>query len=225
VGRRADDHGSGPRRHVRLPDGARCYSAGSRSPGAKSYTLEIDDAPDFVGASSFTTNNTNFTLTEPPTINQTFFWRLRATSSTGGVVTDWSETRQYDYTWTTVPTLLTPADAVGTPLRDITFSWSPVVGAKTYEIQISPNGDWDNNVIHDATVESTKYTLSTNLDNGSYYWRVRAKDAKGTPNNGGWSIERQFTRNWPQHPDEVAPVYDGITDAHRRRADARVDAR
>src|SRR6185436_160643 len=179
--------------------------------GAKSYTLEIDDAPDFVGASSCTTNNTNFTLTEPPTINQTFFWRLRATSSTGGVVTDWSETRQYDYTWTTVPTLLTPADAVGTPLRDITFSWSPVVGAKTYEIQISPNGDWDNNVIHDATIKSTKYTLSTNLDNGSYYWRVRAKDAKSTPNNGGWSNERQFTRDWPNHPDEVAPVYDGIT--------------
>jgi len=179
--------------------------------GAKSYTLEIDDAPDFLGASSFTTNNTTFTLTEPPTINQTFFWRLRATSSTGGVVTDWSETRQYMYTWSTVPTLLTPADAVGTPLRDITFSWSPVVGAKTYEIQISPNGDWDNNVIHDATIKSTKYTLSTNLDNGSYYWRVRAKDAKGTPNNGGWSIERQFTRDWPQHPDEVAPFYNGVT--------------
>ena len=71
--------------------------------GAKSYTLEIDDATDFIGASSFTTNNTNFTLTEPPTINQTFFWRLRATSSTGGVVTDWSETRQYTYTWSTVP--------------------------------------------------------------------------------------------------------------------------
>src|SRR5690349_5364819 len=134
--------------------------------GAKSYTLEIDDDDQFSApTTTFTTSNTNFTLTEPPTINQTFFWRLRATSSTGGVVTDWSETRQYDYTWQTVPTLLTPADAVGTPLRDITFSWSPVVGAKTYEIQISPNGDWDNNVIHDANVKSTKYTLSTNLDN------------------------------------------------------------
>src|SRR6185369_13169252 len=180
--------------------------------GAKSYTLEIDDADDFTTPlQSITTSNTNYTLTEPPTINQTFWWRLRATSSTGGVVTDWSETRQFDYTWSTVPTLLTPADAVGSPVRDITFSWSPVVGAKTYEIQISPNGDWDNNVIHDATIKSTKYTLSTNLDNGSYYWRVRAKDAKSTPNNGGWSNERQFTRNWPQHPDEVAPFYDGVT--------------
>ena len=110
-----------------------------------------------------------------------------------------------------MPSLLTPADNVGSPLRDITFSWSPVVGAKTYEIQISPNGDWDNNVIHDATIKSTKYTLSTNLNNGSYYWRVRALDAKSPANNGGWSLERQFTRNWPQHPDEVAPFYDGVT--------------
>jgi hypothetical protein len=179
--------------------------------GAKSYTLEIDDADDFIGAASFTTNNTSLTLTEPPTINQTFFWRLRATSSTGGVVSDWTGTREYTYTWSTVPTLLTPPDDVGTPIRDITFSWSPVVGAKTYQLQISPNGDWDNNVIHDASIKSTKYNLTTNLDNGSYFWRVRAKDAKGSANNGGWSIERQFTRNWPQHPDEVAPEFDGVT--------------
>src|SRR4029453_14616468 len=42
--------------------------------GAKTYTLEIDDAPDFIGAASYTTNNTSFTLIEPPTIDQTFFW-------------------------------------------------------------------------------------------------------------------------------------------------------
>ena len=51
--------------------------------GAKSYTLEIDDDDQFILPSTFTTNNTNFTLTEPPTIDQIFCWRLRATSSTG----------------------------------------------------------------------------------------------------------------------------------------------
>ena len=179
---------------------------------AKNYTLEIDDADDFISPLvQATTNNTNFTLTEPLTINQTFYWRLRATSSAAGVVSDWTGTRTFDYLWPTVPTLLTPPDAVGTPLRDITFSWSPVVGAKTYQLQISPNGDWDNNVIEDVTIKSTKYNLPENLDNGSYFWRVRAKDAKGTPNNGGWSTEWQFTRNWPQHPDEIAPFYDGVT--------------
>ncbi len=179
--------------------------------GAKNYTIEIDDASDFVGASSSTTNNTSFTLTEPPTIGQTFFWRLRATSSTGGVVTDWTETRSYAYTWTDKPTLLTPADNVGSPIRDITFSWSVVVGAKLYQLQISPNGDFTNNKILDIDIKSTTYNAPVNLNNGSYYWRVRAKDARSTPNNGAWSTEFQFTRNWPQHPDEIAPAYDGVT--------------
>jgi hypothetical protein len=179
--------------------------------GAKSYTLEIDDDDQFILPTTFTTNNTNFTLTEPPTINQTFWWRLRATSSTGGVVSDWTIPRQYTYAWPTVPTLLTPPDAVGTPIRDITFSWSPVVGAKTYQIQVSPNGDWDNNVVVNQDVKSTKFNTLVNLDNGSYFWRVRAKDAKSPANNGGWSTEWQFTRNWPQHPNELAPFYDGVT--------------
>ncbi|MEO5885043.1 MAG: hypothetical protein ABIQ58_05960, partial [Candidatus Limnocylindrales bacterium] len=175
---------------------------------AKSYTLEIDDADDFIGAASYTTNNTNFTLTEPQTVGQLFFWRLRATSSTGGVVSDWTATREYVYEWPTVPTQIAPLDAVGTPLRDITFSWQPVVGAKTYDLQVSPNGDWENNLTFGVNVKGTKYTPPTNLDNGSYYWRVRAKDAKGTPNNGGWSTEWQFTRNWPQIPTELAPAWD-----------------
>jgi hypothetical protein len=179
--------------------------------GAKSYTLEIDDDDQFILPTTYTTNNTNFTLTEPPTVGQSFWWRLRATSSTGGVVSEWTITRKYTYAWPTVPTLLTPPDAVGTPIRDITFSWSPVVGAKTYQIQVSSNGQWDNNLVVDTDVKSTKYTELVNLDNGSYYWRVRAKDAKSPANNGGWSTAWQFTRNWPQHPDEIAPFYDGVT--------------
>jgi hypothetical protein len=177
--------------------------------GAKSYTLEIDDDDQFILPTTFTTNNTNFTLTEPPTINQSFWWRLRATSTTGGVVSEWTNPRQYTYAWPSVPTLLTPADDVSTPIRDITFTWSPVVGAKTYQIQVSPNGDWDNNVVVDLDVKGTKFNKPINLDNGAYYWRVRALDAKSPANNGGWSTEWQFTRNWPQHPDEIAPFYNG----------------
>jgi hypothetical protein len=181
--------------------------------GAKSYTLEIDDANDFIGATTFTTNNTSYTLTEPQTIGQTFFWRLRATSTTGGVVSAWTPTREYVYEWTTVPTQIAPADAVGTPIRDVTFSWQPVVGAKTYQLQVSPNGDWENNPTIDVTVKGTKYTKPVNLDNGSYYWRVRAKDARNPQNNGGWSTEWQFTRNWPlpQIPTLLTPAWNEST--------------
>jgi hypothetical protein len=175
--------------------------------GAKSYTLEIDDAPDFVGATSYSTNNTNFTLTEPPTIDQTFYWRLRATSSTTGNVTDWSETRQYTYTWSTIPTLLTPANNTITEVQDIVFSWNPVVGAKTYQLQVSPNGDWANNLALDVVVKSTRYSPPTTLDNDQYFWRVRAMDAKSPANNGGWSLEWQFKRAWSDLPVLLQPAW------------------
>ena len=74
------------------------------------------------------------------------------------------------------------------------FSWQPVPGAKTYQLQVSPNGDWDNNLALDVPVKGTKYSPPTTLDNGGYFWRVRAKDARGVPNNGPWSAEWQFNR-------------------------------
>ena len=113
--------------------------------GAKSYTLEIDNEPGFNVPTTFTTNNTNFTLTEPQTIDTIFYWRLRATSSTGGVVSEWTSIRSYTYDWTTIPTLLTPANDLGIEVQDIVFSWQPVQGAASYQLQVSSNGDWANN--------------------------------------------------------------------------------
>ncbi len=192
--------------------------------GAKSYTLEIDDAPDFIGATSFTTNNTNFTLTEPPTISQTFYWRLRATSSTGGVVTDWSPDP---------PVHLHLVDRPDAPdarrqrrHRGPATSSSvgnPVVGAKTYELQVSPNGDWANNLAHrrhgqeHEVLAHRRRSTTTVLLAGPSQGREEHAEQRRLVD------ERQFTRDWPQHPDEVAPFYDGDHDADRRRPDTRVD--
>ena len=81
----------------------------------------------------------------------------------------------------------------------------PVAGAKTYQLQVSPNGDWTNNVTFDVSIKSTRYSPTTTLLNGTYFWRVRAKDAKSTANNGGWSQERTFTRGWPEKPTLLTP--------------------
>ena len=194
--------------------------------GAKSYTLEIDDDDEFILPTTFTTNNTNFTLTEPPTINQSFLWRLRATSSTGWRRQPVDDPAHIHLRLANRPALLTPPDDVGTPIRDITFSWSPVVGAKTYQIQVSPNGDWDNNVVVNVDVKSTKFnnrpsTSTTVRTSGGFGRRTRG----APPTTAAGRLEWQFTRNWPQHPNEIAPFYDGGDDTARRRPDARVDPR
>jgi Bacterial Ig-like domain len=173
--------------------------------GAKTYTLELDDAPDFIGATSVSTVNTAYSLTEPQTVGQSFYWRVRGTSATSGVVSDWSETRSYDFSWSSVPQLTYPDN--GATVTEVVLEWDPVPGAKTYQLQVSPNGDWTNNVTFDVSIKSTRYSPTSTLLNGTYFWRVRAKDAKSTPNNGGWSEERTLTRGWPEKPTLLTPAW------------------
>ncbi len=179
-------------------------------PGAVSYELDIDDADDFIGAAVYTTKNTAFVMTEPVTINQTFFWRLRGVS--GSVSSAWSPTSRFSSEWKQVPTLVyPPADADG--ITDVYFDWNPVLGAKTYQLQVSPNGDWANNKTIDVNVKSTRYAPPVPLNNGNYYWRVRALDAGSPANFGPWSDsedvagdERVFQRGWPDTPTILWPL-------------------
>ena len=168
--------------------------------GASSYELQVDDATDFVGATSYTTKNTSYVITEPRTVGQTFYWRVRG--DLGALNSDWSDTFEFSSVWPTKPALVyPPADAID--ITDVYFDWDPVPGARTYQLQVSPNADWANNRTIDVTVKSTRYDPPTPLNNGNYYWRVRAIDAASNENFGPWSDtegvagdERVFQRNW-----------------------------
>jgi hypothetical protein len=178
-------------------------------PGASSYTLEIDNADDFIGAADYTTSNTTYALTTPQTFGQTFFWRVRGVSPTSGVVSAWSTPRSYGYNWDSHLTLIAPANTNLDPVTDVKFDWKPVDGAQNYELQVSPNGDWANNVTIDQTLVATSYTPAQPLQNGSYFWRVRANDAAG--DHGTWSDAWTFTRGWTTSPSIVSPAWDPNT--------------
>ena len=160
-------------------------------PGAQSYQLQVDDADDFIGATTYATKNTAYVITEPRTVGQTFFWRLRGVS--GGNFSVWSAIGKFRSTWTTKPVLMYPADNA-TDITDVYFDWDPVLGAKTYQLQVSPNGDWTNNKTIDVTVKSTRYAPPEPLNNGNYFWRVRALDAASlSANFGPWSDNEGVT--------------------------------
>ena len=155
---------------------------------------------------SYTTPNTSYTLLDPQTVNQVYYWRVQATSASG-VVSQWSDVHQYMFQWPSVPGQPTPdqpnpapmTPANGSTVTDVVFSWSAVSGAKNYELQVSPNGDWTNNKTIDATaLTSTSYTPGEPLPNGSYFWRVRSIDAAG--HFGTWSDPLTFTRQWIDRP-------------------------
>ncbi len=172
--------------------------------GATSYRVEIDDAPDFIGAGIYTTTNRSFTLVEPQTVGQPFYWHVKANFA-DGTTTDWSATRSYSISWSEAPELVAPANTTSTTVEDVAFVWEPVLGAATYQIQVSPNGDWTNNLPIDVVVKGTRYSPPATLNNASYFWRVRARDAALTPNLGPWSEEWQFSRGWLRTPILLTP--------------------
>lgn len=169
-------------------------------PGAQSYQLQVDDDEDFIGAGTLTTKNTAFVITDPLTSGQSFWWQVRGVS--GGLFSDWSPKRQFSVEWPSVPVLVAPANAA--TITDVVLDWSPVPGAKTYQVQVSPNGDWANNVTVDVPVKGTRYSPPTTINNGNYFWRVRAKDAAA--NNGLWSTEWRFQRAWSPRPTLLFPA-------------------
>jgi len=183
-------------------------------PGATSYTVQVDNASDFVGATSYATANTSYAMTDTQAFTmadgvtpQSWWWRVQA-NFPSSQVTAWSTPWSYQIGWPDAPQLESPANnALG--VTEVVFSWDPVPGAATYQIQVSPNRDWQNNKIIDATVDSTRYAPYPTLDNQSYYWRVRAR-AAGTANNfGPWSAEFVFDRSWPTRPVIVSPLWAG----------------
>ncbi len=170
--------------------------------GAQSYTLQVSDSNTFgAGTTDYKTPNTTYALTEPATSGTSVWWRVRATSG-AQAVSSWSTPRSFKYTWASTPTLQTPLDA--STVVDTHFAWSPVAAAKSYQIQISPNGDWTNNVTKDVTTFATAYSPAVPLLNGSYFWRVRAFDAAG--HAGTWSDVSSVTRQWNAAPTVVTPA-------------------
>lgn len=90
------------------------------------------------------------------------------------------------------PTLLSPAsDTRFSPGQTVSFDWSDVLGAASYEIQISGANDFSSLAV-DRTVTASQFSIST-LSSSNSYWRVRAKDASGNP--GAWSTTLRFTVN------------------------------
>jgi hypothetical protein len=71
----------------------------------------------------------------------------------------------------------------------VTFSWSAVSGAASYELQVDNASTIAAPFTANPTVTVTQFATNT-LPPGKYWWRVRAKDAAGNP--GTWSAAREL---------------------------------
>jgi hypothetical protein len=173
-------------------------------PGAKTYEIQVDTEDQFTDpiTVSGTTSNTSYALGNPQTVGQTYYWRVRAKSA-AGVPTLWSTPQSYRMEWPEIPQGIYPPDTNNPSIEEVVLAWTPVKGAAGYDLQVSSNIDFTNNVVVNATnLRSTQYSPPTTLNNSAYYWRVRAKNVSGVA--GPWSATRTFTRSWPA-PDLTSP--------------------
>lgn len=89
------------------------------------------------------------------------------------------------------PSLVSPANNAILPLnQSITFSWNPVAGAATYQIQIDDSSSFSSPLVLSRTGLTQTQTSHTFTSERTFWWRVRGRTASGT--NGAWSTVRSF---------------------------------
>jgi hypothetical protein len=154
--------------------------------GAKTYTIQISINP-AVWSSLYDTVSTRYTSYNPYLVglkniyaNGTYYWRVRANSSSGETLTT-STARSF--TKQTTLHLKSP-DNSAVLLADPEFAWDSVRGAAYYHLIVS---DSPSNWSPAYDTRSTEYTsyapytggLINEYINGTYYWKVEAYSSSG----------------------------------------------
>lgn len=93
------------------------------------------------------------------------------------------------------PTLSSPVDGYRTNNTKPTLSWTAgSIGwcstLSNYEIQICSNSGCTSVVQSNTNAANTSWTLTTALEEGTYYWRVREKDSLGRYSE--WTATREL---------------------------------
>ena len=127
-----------------------------------------------------TVTGTSYTNTSYIEDGNTYYYKVRALDA-DGTAGAWSSVVSVTYKQILpAPTVTGGNDSQGRP----TLTWKAVSGAAKYEVYRARSKDGD--YIKYSTVTGTSYTNTSYIENGNtYYYKVRALDAKGTA--GAWS--------------------------------------
>ena len=123
---------------------------------------------------------TSSSINTPVIVNvgRTYYWRVRA-FNTANEYSGWSAVRSFRLPYP-APVLTLPLDAATGVIRKPTFTWDAILGATSYNLQVSTSATFTGLLAINRTVSTPLYTHTLNLAaNTTYYWRVRANGAYG----------------------------------------------
>ncbi len=182
----------------------------NRSSGATGYTVQVSTSSDFgtITASTATVNQRWTPTTQLP--RGAVFWRVRGDGAAGSG--NWA-TASFVHGAVGGPALTSPSNnfVFQQPTDPAVLTWSPVPGARAYEVQISSaSADFPSDSrTTTSRASNSAFLITTPQINQPYYWRVRAE--LGTDLYSDWSSVRQYTVSELTSPELVAPADSGAT--------------
>lgn len=157
------------------------------------YEVTVDDNPDFESPEiTAQVKGTTYVL-EESIPDDNYYWRVKAFDE-DNETKGWSTT--YKFELDTVPPgtpeLNTPENEATLTENMVEFTWGQVEGAERYRLQVDDNVSFGSKEVNRDGIENNSYQVTDpGLENGVYYWRVRAFDKAG--NGSDWSEVRTFT--------------------------------
>lgn len=104
------------------------------------------------------------------------------------------------------PLLISPANGSTVDTAALTFQWSTVTDAASYEILVDNNSGFGSPEINKTGLIETTLTVTNHLPDNLYYWKVRAKFSDGSYT--AWSDTWQFTYQLPVYTEPYwVPLY------------------
>ncbi|MHA1779109.1 MAG: Ig-like domain-containing protein, partial [Candidatus Heimdallarchaeaceae archaeon] len=174
---------------------------------AEYYQIQISYVDDFTMNLIDTTVTSTTFKPSNPLPDGVWYWHVRAVDHAGNVG-DWSVSfvLTVDTHGPPAPSIVSPEDSALLNTSSINFDWTDSPEAVGYQILVSTDSDFTSAVINTTTTSSS---YSATLDDGTYYFKVRAYDALN--NLGEWSDICTFTID--TSPPEVPTItypFDGI---------------
>ena len=78
------------------------------------------------------------------------------------------------------PILISPSNGTNSEDNTPTFTWTEVIGAIAYTLQIDNNSLFNSdNLVVFENITKTSFTIPTAMNHGRWYWRVQARNASG----------------------------------------------
>ena len=150
--------------------------------GAASYILEYSSDPTFSTGTQLSGITTTEQIITGLNRSKVYYWRVQAVYPTD--TSAWSS----GYSFTTILDAVTLVDPVNNKLVSVspTLTWSPLVGAESYNVEVFNNASFTGTAVTGTTgLTTTSWVVSPALANGNkYYWRVIGNNSGGA---GLWS--------------------------------------